>query len=323
MNDVTRILIIGCGVIGSRHLQSILQSKIPLIIDVVEPNKKSKLIAESIIDNQQITKFNHQIHWHVTLSEIKYQSDLTIVSTLASNRVNLIIELLKMGNSRFLIEKMVCQSKKEYDLLLTKIKLYGAKAWVNCPRRYFSSYKKIKKILQNSKNLHVNVHSGNIGLGSNAIHFLDLFSWFIDDTEITLDGNFLTNQIFVNKRGKDLVEFQGTVIANNHSNYLSINFSPYDEMPQTIDITGKNIRIQINETLEEISVIHGNKNNLNFNIEFQSTLTLKMMNDILKKDISLLPSIQDSYFIHCELFRIFNLHLTKILNKKLKLCPIT
>lgn len=320
---MTRVLIVGCGIIGSRHLQSILESKTPLIIDIVEPNKKAKLNAESILDSQKIIKFNHKINWYVDLSEVKNSSDFTIIATLASDRVNLIIKLLKMGNSKFLIEKMVCQSKKDYDLLITKIKLYGAKAWVNCPRRYFSSYKKIKQIFKNSENLHVNVHSGNIGFGSNAIHFLDLFTWLIDDNKIILDGKFLTNQIFSNKRGKDLVEFQGTILANNHSHYISLNFSPYDEMPQTIDITGNNIRIQINETLETISIIHGRTNNLDFKTEFQSTLTLKIMNDILKKDTSVLPSVQDSYFIHCELFRIFNLHIKKILNKKLKLCPIT
>ena len=83
-------------------------------------------------------------------------------------------------------------------------------------------------------------------------------------------------------------------------------------MPQTVDISGEGIRIQINETSNKISVLHGSKNNLEFNTELQSTLTSKMIKDILTKDNSFLPSLKDSYFVHCELFRIFNSHLNKV-----------
>lgn len=320
--NANRILIVGCGNIGSRHLQSLLESKKIFHIDIVEPSKKSRKLAELII-SQKPLKVKHQIFWHNNLEKIKHKTKLVIISTLAPNRVFLINELLKLGHSRFLIEKMVCQSKQEYDFLMSQMNLYSAKAWVNCPRRYFSSYQKIKKTIQNTKNLHVNVHSGNIGLGSNAIHFLDLFSWFIDDNKIKLNGEFLDKKIFFNKRGKNLVEFQGTIFGHYKSNILSIHFSPFGEMPQTVDISGKNIRIQINESLDKITILKGKKNILKFKTEFQSKLTIKMVDDIIKKDFSLLPTIQDSYFIHCQLFQIFNSHLKKILKKKVKLCPIT
>ena len=45
--------------------------------------------------------------------------------------------------------------------------------------------------------------------------------------------------------------------------------------------------------------------------------------DIFSKDNCLLPTIKDSSYVHKELFRIFNKHLKKTLNKDVKLCPIT
>ena len=45
--------------------------------------------------------------------------------------------------------------------------------------------------------------------------------------------------------------------------------------------------------------------------------------DILKNKSCLLPTIEDSCYLHFELFRIFNNHIFKHLNYKVQKCPIT
>ena len=58
-------------------------------------------------------------------------------------------------------------------------------------------------------------------MGTTIIHFLDLFSWMNDDYDVTLDGTLL-NKLLPNKRGKDLVEFSGTVTGNLKNNAIFV-----------------------------------------------------------------------------------------------------
>ena len=60
-----------------------------------------------------------------------------------------------------------------------------------------------------------------------------------------------------------------------------------------------------------------------FKIPLQSELTLKLVNNIINKNKYELTELKDSYNYHKILFNIFNNKLSKLLNKKLKNCPIT
>ena len=62
---------------------------------------------------------------------------------------------------------------------------------------------------------------------------------------------------------------------------------------------------------------------MKFKVDYVSNITTKIVNDIMKTNECLLPTIQDSYHSHVELFQIFNKHLEKITNQEIILCPIT
>ncbi len=315
------IILVGCGNIGSRHLQALIKLQDEVIINVVEPQIKAQKIAQSLIHKEKI-KTLPTINWFKNILQINQKSDLVIIATNSKGRINLILQLLEQGNKRFLIEKMVCQSKSEYIKIISKMKKYKAKAWVNTPRRYFKSYQKIKKLLGND-NLVLNVDAGNLGLGSNAIHILDLFSWFVNDYDVTVNGDYLNNKILPNKRGKDFVEFTGTLIGKSKKDaFLSITFHPKPDIPLTVMFINKNMKIILNETDSKLLMNTG-KEKLDFKNDFVSNITDKITRDILEKDSCLLPTLQNSFVTHIELFRIFNKHLNKIQNVQHKLCPVT
>ena len=110
---------------------------------------------------------------------------------------------------KFILNKTQEESKL-YLRLLDEMNQLNAVGWVNTNRRYFPIYQKIKNSLS-TENLQIIVKAENKGLGSNAIHFIDLFQWFIENSKIQLNGDFLDDKIFPNKRGKDLVEFAGKI----------------------------------------------------------------------------------------------------------------
>lgn len=269
-----------------------------------------------------------QLQWNNSINDIKRASDLVIVATSATGRVDVISKMLDAGHSRFVMEKMVCQSAKEYESLLAKLKSSGARAWVNTPRRYFDSYRKIQAQLVDRGIIHLSIVAGNEGLGSNAFHFVDLFSWLCDDKKIRLSGDLLHGSLFPNKRGSDLVEFAGSIAGESPrtGSLLNISFLPTDaKIHLIVSIIAKDIHFIIDESDQTLFHL-GAKSPAEtqaFRTNHVSETTTQVVNDILSHDASTLPTAEESYFPHVELFRIFNSHITKLTGAQKELCPIT
>ena len=108
---VYRVLLVGCGNVGSRHLQALVKVPFPLNIDIIEPNPSSKKLGLLRLEEISYNKKTKIISWYNHYTSEIINSDLVIISTLAKNRVNLLIKLIKNGHKRILCEKYVCQSK--------------------------------------------------------------------------------------------------------------------------------------------------------------------------------------------------------------------
>jgi len=191
---------------------------------------------------------------------------------------------------------------------------------------YFVS--SIKEIFKNSDFLQINGYLGNSGLGTASIHFIDLFCWLTNNNQIKLDGAYLMNKIFANKRGKNFKEFAGTIIGSNSSGSLLTITTPNDQrLPplSIVEIFDGERHIAINELEEKFFILNntGSKIKLNFKFGHTSNLTYKIVKDIFKTNSCKLPSLEYSYNAHSELFKIFNNHIQKILKYKVKKCPIT
>ena len=321
-----KIILIGCGNIGSRHLQAIAKLPYGIKVDIVEPNDDAQTLGKSRLNEISFNKTDHEFHWYKSINELTSPGDITIVTTHSVGRVDLIIELMGKGNKRFLIEKMVCQSVNEYNHLLDEIKNHDGKGWVNITPRCFESYHKIKDLLPKEKivDFSVKTNSKN-GLGTNAIHYIDLFSWLIEDNKITLDGKSLSNELLDNKRGSNLKEFSGIITGTaNSGSSLTISFLPelHDEI--IVEITTDSMKFTIDETNGKITTLGiTNNDSLDFTYEHVSYTSTQIIDNILKDDNCQLPTLNYSLNVHSELFRIFNAHITKISKEKVELCPIT
>ena len=317
------IVLVGCGNIGVRHLEGLLKLDKKISISIVEPNLTTQKSVQSYLSKFEYDEISHTINWYDSVKQLDSFSDLTIVATTSIDRVDLIEKLLEKGHLRFLIEKIVCQSDTEYKQLLLNLEKYGAKGWINTNRRYFSFYQKIKPFFSSEYPITMKVTAGNKGLGSNALHYVDLFNWFIENTSTKLDGSKLHKKIFPNKRNPQLMEFAGIINGINGKSNLIISFFPNDNSSIIVEIFNKENCISIDEITENIISSQGFFSDLAFEYEHVSSLTTKITNDILTNDICLLPSAEELYFIHKEIFQIFNTHIKRIRNEDTKLCPIT
>ncbi|MBP7653143.1 Gfo/Idh/MocA family oxidoreductase [Candidatus Dependentiae bacterium] len=327
-----KIVIIGCGQLGSRHLQSLLNiDKFTMNIDVVEPNEKNTQTAITRISeaNQEFLKNrNIKIEWYTSHEKLENSYDLAIVATTAAGRKNILLDLLKLGIKCFLIEKMVCQSEDEFKTIIKAFKKNEAKGWINCTRRYFPFYAGLIEKFKTETKIYFNVISGNHGLGCNAVHFIDLFYALCGDKgKLNLEGEYLSQEILKNQRGTELSEFSGVITGKINENFCSVQFHSGNMVPVQIEILSDNYRIKIDESKNSayiFKILNGlNSEEVPFNIVYTSQLTSMLAEEILLKKESRLPDLEKSFVIHKELFKIFNSHIKKVTGIKKDLCPIT
>lgn len=99
-----RILLVGCGQLGSRHLQAIASIEDIAEIHVVDPNPASIELGKTRL--KEISDLNQKIkfHWFNELNKYSAQGDLCIVATQARGRCSLIKQITReLGYKTLLI----------------------------------------------------------------------------------------------------------------------------------------------------------------------------------------------------------------------------
>ncbi len=322
-----KVVIIGAGQLGSRHLQGVAKSSIKIDIEVVEPFENSRKTAEERYceienrDNIQSIKFLESIN------QLSNTLDLVIVATGADVRFEVIKELLESKKVKNLVlEKVLFQSIDEYYETERLLEQQNVKCWVNHPRRMFPSYKKLKDLLLGSQQISYNFQGGDWGLGCNALHFIDHLAYLVDSTDVLIDTQYLDNKIYNSKRN-GFVEFNGLLNGKVGAHTFSLySNNAYSHSIFTI-VSDKLVAI-IDESMGKMDIRLKENNWKNEIIEekilyFQSELTNKIISDILVDENSLLPTYSESMKLHVPFISSLLEHMNKMDNKKHKICPIT
>jgi predicted dehydrogenase len=242
------LLFIGCGEIGSWHLYA--ASKISYIenIYIVDPSIKSQKIAKKRINNDSKIKY----HWFNKINLKCANVDLCIISTRAQIRVNIIKDIhSELGIKNYLVEKLVSNSIEG----INRLKIYSANhnlnIWVNCKTRTYKVYQKIKNLIYSGNptdnQIEMRCYIGGVGLFTNGIHPLDLFS-FIDNS-IHFDKIFieLDDKPFITKRGT--FDINGLLFGKtNNNNKFNINFNSDSQSPDMYSFSSTNGNFIVDHT---------------------------------------------------------------------------
>ena len=314
------IIIIGCGNIGFRHLQSIIKSKKNYNIfviekDIIQLNKLKRYIKKK---NKLVKFFNNLDHLDCKVF------DLAIFCTNSDIRFLLLKIFLKNNKIKFIIfEKIAFQSNHQFKIVNNLLKKKKIVAWVNCPRRYYSFFKSIKKKYYYNKFFKLEFCSKKWNMGSNAIHFIDLFRFYCS-SRLFINQVNLYKKIYKSKR-KNFLDFYGSILLTTNkneffyienkiltkNNYLKLIF---DEIQILIELNKNNVTITKNS-----KIIKKQK----FFQTHQSDITLNLIKQIEKNGECDLVRLSNSFHDHKILFTIFNKHIYKLKKKKIINCPIT
>lgn len=324
------IVIIGGGQLGSRHLQGLSLLNGISNIFVIDPSEDALKVAQKRLDEvPEKIKGNHYFYFN-DYKDLPNSIDLAIIATNSDVRKKVLVQLIsKFSVKSLVLEKFLFQIESDFYEIKKIVSEQKIKAWVNCPRRIYPDYIKLKKYLNNTKIIEFNIYGSAWSLASNSIHMIDLFAYLTNCTNYTFSKINLLPELFENKR-KGFIEFNGII----HGGFVNgpifrICSYPAGNENLIIEVITDNSIIKIDESKKKI--VKQQKKDFcweilteEFNICYQSQLTQIVADQILAKNYCALPSINEAIKLHIPLFNIFLNHLKIIKNDmSINLCPIT
>ena len=308
-----KILLVGLGNIGIRHLEGILAVKKKLVIYIFDRNEIKYLDIANYLKNKKI---KHKIIYVKNILELK-TIDLLILATDSLNRLNILEKIIKCTKIKsLLLEKVVFLDSTSFNKAIKLIKLHKINAWVNCIRREVSFYNKLKENLKKNK-FKIHYTGYKWGLASNLIHFIDLFFYFSISKNISYFTKF-NNKKYITKR-LNYHDIYGLIkIKDSYKNELILEDNiKYKKNLLKIEINNKKYIIKNNLVyLENLKLNRLNKNN-NLDDEKVSIITTRFINKILEKKKINLANLEESYNYHKILFTIIKRYLKKQKIKKI------
>ena len=125
MSKKAKILIVGCGQLGSRHLQSLALVKRDLEIHIVDPYQDSLLKAQSLFKAPE--NFSQTLYAHTSLSETKNSHfDVTINASTSQSRLEILKNLkqFEILSDFLVLEKVLFQNISDYTEAIKYLDLH-------------------------------------------------------------------------------------------------------------------------------------------------------------------------------------------------------
>lgn len=202
------VLVIGAGQLGSRHLQSLGLSERRLDIAVVDPSDQSLATAKSRLASVS-EPASERCEF---LREVPRGRDIDvgIVATNSDVRFDAIRELVTANRVRFLLlEKILFARPDQYDKAADLLREHQVEAWVNCPKRTFPIFRKLKALF-GAAPIEFSVHGSRFGLACNAMHFIDCVSYLVTSLLVDVDVTGLDPRLVESKRS-GFLEINGSL----------------------------------------------------------------------------------------------------------------
>jgi len=327
-NSVSKIIIIGAGELGSRHLQGLTKISDKISITVLDPSPLALKKAEKRYNEIPKSKFIKKIEFINSMNLIKSSVDLAIFSTNADIRFTVIQNFLSKYSAKYIIiEKIAFQSIKDFEKISSILNEKNIKAWVNCPRRTFPFFAKLKERTIKSSKVHLSVEGSKWGLACNSIHFLDTLAFLSDQTDFFISDSNYEKKIFNSKRN-GFLELSGMLtVKSKRGDILNIIDNRSGQIPFKISIHFDDIIVEIDQNNGIVKEFHKSEINdytkEDYPLFLQSDLTGIQVEQIIKNSFSELTSFKESYKLHVPLIESFNQHFSSVMNKNITVCPIT
>ncbi len=321
MDLYCRCLLIGCGNIGFRYLQGINNINKRIDIYVVDKSKEAISNANILLNKCALNPLI-SIKYFNDISDFQEEFDLAIIATTALARVKIIEEILnKFKVKSWILEKVLAQSEKDL-LKMQQFFKNNQNVWVNHPRRLMDFHKIIKKNFseKNYTSLDVYVRGSEWGLACNAIHFIDLVSWWTKEYIKDFDASNLLNWVESKRKGFEEVYGNLSFSFDNGSNLHLM-------CDKGVNIFHK-VEIITRDGLWEIDELNGNfvlpnKDVISGELDYLSSIVPYMFSQIIEENKCDLTNLDESINSHIKLINALTNHRKSNIKEKFINLPIT
>lgn len=322
-----KIVVIGAGELGSRHLQGLMKINLPMSLEVLDSNENSLERAKNRANEIPHNPNLKEIKYLSSIDDLSNEIDICIIATTANVRFEIMKDLVAKSKVKNLIlEKVLFQNLIDYDKALELLQVNNIKAWVNCPRRIFPIYQQIKQLIKPNEKLTYTVIGGDWGLACNSIHFIDHLSFLNSNNEIIFQSSSNLNVSEGKRSG--FYELVGTLIGSqSNGSDIFLHSRKGINANLKIQILSDNYFWEIDELKGELCTSSINnsweKEISSFKLPFQSELSNLVCEDILLNQKCDLPSFEDSAMLHTVLLKKLQEVFCEELDINRDICPIT
>jgi predicted dehydrogenase len=322
-----RVLIAGCGQLGSRHLQAVAALSEVESIEVYDPRPGGLELGRTRLAEVTDRKVD-DVRWLTALDQASPCGDLCIVATRADVRCDVVREVAaKLGYRSFLIEKIVAQSVSEYRSLMQFAEETRLSVWVNCKARANLSHKRIKSMLDPNHPIVFTAQGGNFGLANNGVHAADLFAYFDSAESIESTASTVDLKLHPSKRGPDVFDLTGTLVGKTRkgSQFL-LSYSDHDT-PDCFTIVAPNYRAIVDDMQRWFWESSRQSDWAWERVAYEQNISVSFMTrmfagDILGKGCCDLPTLSECFPAHAFILNSLQPHFEKLLGQS-KSCPVT
>ena len=320
MSQHKNCLLVGAGQLGSRYLQGLPGIERQLSITVVDPSSASLDVARQRLAEAS-PPTSHEVQFTTSLDDAPKQLDLALVVTPAHCRADVVAAIRARHEvSAWILEKVLAQSSQQVEQI-EKCLEGQTQVWVNTPRRLMAWHQAIKEQLLASgpAALRVRMAGGHWGLACNAIHFIDLVSWWTGARVDCVDSRGLGDwqpskrSGFQEVFGSLMVNFRDGSALDLHCNQSDVPPRIEVETPEGIWLIEEAAGKAIGPFGQEIAG----------QLCFQSALTAPLVEQILTDGRCELPSLADSAAQHRPLLDALLQHWNHSHSRQDQAVPIT
>ncbi|MDA9300073.1 hypothetical protein N9Q00_00440 [Amylibacter sp.] len=303
------VCIIGVGPLGQRHAEGVLRSGSCNNLTILDPSSEALSQTSTFLGQfpENGLVLNKKIKYIQKYEQLMLNYDVVIIATTAQHRLSAIETFLKHSNTGFLLlEKLLFPEEGEY-LKASKIFLNkNIDVRVNTSRRMWSGYNSLRRRLSAESITEFCVSGSNWGMGTSAIHFMDLFQFLANGLPIeTLQfKNCVTRE---NTRRLGSYEIFGK-LKGTLKNGIRFSISSRDEPTENflVDIKTHKGSIQVNEIENKVYYFEEKMYQKDFKVAYVSETTAAIINKLSNNVEIKLTKFSESSAQHLSLLRVIN-----------------
>jgi hypothetical protein len=271
---------------------------------------------------------SHDLTMHRSIEELRRPIDVAIVATNSDVRRQVVEQLLDhVVPDHLVLEKFLFQAPADYGAVGALTERAGTRTWVNTARRMWPAYSALRTGLDTLGPVSLRI-IGTVahGLGSNAVHFVDLQTYLTGRACGRFFGDLLVP--LESHRRPGHIEFSGSLAgANDFGDQFTFTVLPDPGAPLLVEMTTRTEHVVIEEGGGTVAVADEAGQwawrTEPFTMTLQSELTARLVTELMQEGICPLPTLQEASRSHLALLEAFLASYRRHVDVEAVGCPVT